>query len=213
MGNPTKEKLERMKLIKPLFAGIMAMVVAAGFALSAQATEISGTIGFTDPAGGTVTTVAGTTTIHLNTGATVNFGTDTYSSIPVGTSATFSDIAFTGSGLSSTLTAPVIPAWLVVSGANNFSFDLTSLFSTSMGVLGGVHSFTLSGSGIAHATGFEDTNAVFSLQGTGTGPVTFTIFQSSTTAVPGVPDSGSAVALLGLGFAAVEALRRKVRAS
>ena len=202
-----------MKLIKPLLASLTAMVVAAGFAISAQATQISGTIGFTDPNGGTVTTVLGTTTVHLNSGATVNLGTDTYSSIALGTSATFGDIAFTGSGLSSTLTGPVIPAWLVVSGANNFSFDLTDLFSTSMGVMSGVHSFTLNGSGVAHATGFEDTNAVFSLQGTGTGEVTFTIFQSSTTAVPGVPDGGSTVALLGLAFGAVEALRRKVRAS
>jgi VPDSG-CTERM motif len=202
-----------MKLMKPLLASLTAMVVAAGFALSAQATQITGTIGFTDPNGGTVKTVSGTTTVHLNTGATVNFGTDTYSTILNGTSATFKDIAFTGSGTSSTLTASVTPAWLVVSGANNFSFDLTSLFSTSMGVMSGVHSFTLSGSGVAHATGFEDTNAVFSLQGTGSGAVTFTIFQASTTAIPGVPDGGSAVALLGLGLVAVEALRRKVRAS
>ncbi len=202
-----------MKLSAPFKTLACAAIAMAGLLSSAQATQISGTIGFTDPAGGTVTTVAGTTTVHLNVGATVNFGTDTYSSIPMGTSATFNDVVFTGSGLSSTLTGSVIPAWLVVSGANNFSFDLTNLFSTSMGVFGGVHSFTLNGSGVAHATGFDDTNAVFSLQGTGTGAVTFTIFQSSTTAVPGVPDSGSAVALLGLGFVAVEALRRKVRAS
>jgi hypothetical protein len=202
-----------MKLIKPLLASLTAMVVAAGFALSAQATQISGTIGFTDPNGGTVNTLAGTTTVHLNSGATVNFGTDTYSTILNGTSATFNDIVFTGSGTSSSLTGPVIPAWLVVSGANNFSFDLTNLFSTSMGVAFGVHSFTINGSGVAHATGFDDTNAVFSLQGTGSGSVTFTIFQASTTAIPGVPDGGSAVALLGLGLVAVEALRRKVRAS
>ena len=57
----------------------------AGLLSSAQATQISGTIGFTDPNGGTVTTVVGTTTVHLNSGATVNFGTDTYSTIAMGT--------------------------------------------------------------------------------------------------------------------------------
>ena len=202
-----------MKLSTPFKTLAGAAIAMAGLLSSAQATQISGTIGFTDPNGGTVSTLAGTTTVHLNSGATVNFGTDTYSTILNGTSATFNDIAFTGSGTSSTLTGSVIPAWLVVSGANSFSFDLTSLFSTSMGTMFGVHSFTINGSGVAHATGFEDTNAVFSLQGTGSGSVTFTIFQASTTAIPSVPDGGSAVALLGLGFVAVEALRRKVRAS
>ena len=42
-----------MKLIKTLIASLAAMVIAGGFALSAQATLINGTIGFTSAANAT----------------------------------------------------------------------------------------------------------------------------------------------------------------
>jgi len=40
--NPQKEIGKNMKIIKPLIAGVAAMVIAGGFALSAQATLITG---------------------------------------------------------------------------------------------------------------------------------------------------------------------------
>ena len=73
----------------------------------------------------------------------------------------------------------------------------------------GTSGLSLMGDGVAHITGFENTEAIFALEATGT-HLSFAILQPSNTAVPGVPDSGSAVALLGIGLLAVEGLRRKL---
>ncbi len=197
-----------MKLIKPLLAGLAAIVVASGLAVSAHATQITGTIGFTSASGSTGGSVAaaggGNFTINFNNPMQVNFGTDDYLGT-VGSSVNFA--SFTFNGTTGALLAPNIPEWTFTIGATTYSFDL---LSTS----GAFHSGTpnalaLMGEGTAHITGFEDTFATFSLQGTGTG-FTFTILQASNTAVPVVPDSGSAVALLGFGLIALEGLRRKL---
>ena len=61
-----------MKLIKTLMAGLAAMVIAGGFALSAQATPITG---------------------MLNIAGTANFNT---TSLTTASSATFSDVNSVG---------------------------------------------------------------------------------------------------------------------
>lgn len=69
-------------------------------------------------------------------------------------------------------------------------------------------SFT--GSGIAHADGFDDTPASWSLQGAGTN-FAFRISTSTATAVGAVPEGGTTMALFGIGLAVVLFLRRQLR--
>jgi hypothetical protein len=211
-----------MKLIKPLIAGLAAMVIGAGFALSAQATLINGTIGFSSatnfPNGGagSVTQVGSNTTIHFNNPLSVDFGTLNFNGTQ-GSDVTFTDFTFSGSGTSATLVGgPVIPLWTFsigpVGSQTTYSFDLQSLVSAMFGVTGGNNMFDLSGEGIVHITGFEDTLATFSIHGNGPN-LSFDIIQAGNHANgEAVPDAGSAVSLLGLGLLGLEVLRRKLTA-
>jgi hypothetical protein len=199
-----------MKLIKPLLAGLIAIVVVSGIAVSAHATQINGTIGFTSAAGSSGGSASvdgsGNVTIHFNNPLHVNFGTDDYSTT-VGSAVNFASFTFDSGG---NLLSPNVPEWTFTVGTTVYSFDLLSL-STASFHTGSPNALAVMGEGTAHITGFDDTFATFSLQGTGRG-FTFTILQASNTAVPNVPDSGSAVALLGLGLVALEGLRRKLAA-
>jgi|SRR5438552_12890045 len=199
-----------MKLIKTLIASLAAMVIAGGFGISAQATQISGTIGFTSAAnssgGSIVNNGGGSFTLNFNNPMTVNFGSDDYTGT-VGATTDFHSITFTNGG---GLTSPNVPEWTFAVGGKTYSFDLLSL-STAVFANGKASGLTLMGDGVAHITGFEDTNAIFALEATGT-HLTFAILQPSNTAVP-APDGGSTLVLLGVGLVAVEALRRKLNFS
>jgi len=197
-----------MKLTKSLVASLTAIVVASGFALSAHATQINGTVGFTSApnssGGALVNNGGGSFTLNFNNPLHVNFGTDDYAGVPIPTDVNFTSITFqNGGGLTSTNT----PLWTFTVGATTYSFDLDSL-STATFHNGNPSALTLMGDGIAHITGFEDTHAIFALEATGN-HLTFAILQPSNTAVP-TPDAGSALALLGIGLVAVEGLRRKL---
>jgi hypothetical protein len=194
-----------MKTSKILLAIAAAMVLGLGVA---QATQINGTVGFTSAAnttGGFVTQSGGNTTVNFNNPLHVDFGTDDYATVPVGTDVTFASITFDGSGH---LTSTNVPEWTFTVGMTTYSFDLLSLSAASFHS-GNPNALALVGEGTAHITGFADTFATFALQGTGKG-FTFTILQASNTAVP-TPEGGSALALLGLGLVAVEGLRRKLK--
>ena len=199
-----------MKLIKPLLAGLTAVVVASGLAISAQATQISGTIGFTSAPNTTASFLTnnggGSFTLNFSNPMHVNFGSDDYLGVPIPTDTNFAPITFTnGGGLTSTNS----PEWTFTVGSTTYSFDLLSLMTATYHVnSNGTSALTLMGDGIAHITGFEDTPAIFALEATGT-RLSFAILQPSNTAVP-APDSGYALALLGIGLVAVEALRRKL---
>lgn len=203
-----------MKISKSMLAVLATGVLSCGFlSQQAQAVQIDGTVGFTSApnmSGGSASRMGGTTSIHFNNPMFVDFGTDNYSGT-IGQPVKFTDFSFTGSGTSAALSSgAVVPEWTFTAGATTYSFDLLSLTSGTF-TKGNPNALSLQGMGIAHITGFEDTNASFSLQGTGKG-FTFTILQASTTATPSsVPDGGSAVALLGFAMAAVEGLRRKIR--
>lgn len=207
---PFKGSIGNMKLIKSLVAGLTAIVVASGLAVSAQATQINGTVGFTSApnssGGSLVNNGGGSFTLNFNNPLHVNFGTGDYNTIPtlVGSDVTFTPITFTnGGGLTSTNT----PLWTFTANGMTYSFDLLSL-STATFHNGNPSALTLMGDGIAHITGFEDTKAIFAVEATGN-HLTFAILQPSNTAVP-TPDAGSALALLGIGLVAIEGLRRKL---
>jgi len=199
-----------MKTSKILLAITAATVLGLG---AVQATQISGTVGFTSAAnttGGTFTpALGGGGTVNFNNPLHVNFGTDDYGTVPVGTDATFTSITFDSSG---NLTSTNVPEWTFTVAGTTYSFDLLSLSAASFHS-GNPNALALMGEGTAHITGAinrDDTLATFALQGTGKG-FTFTILQASNTAVPNVPEGGSALALLGLGLIAVEGLRRKFK--
>jgi hypothetical protein len=189
---------------------IVSITLGVAATPQARATQISGTIGFSSAphlTGGHVGQSGGTTTVTFNNPMQVDFATDDYTGT-VGSAVNFNPISWTGSGASAVLTSSNSPEWSFNIGLTTYSFDLTHLTSASFGP-GNPNALALSGEGVAKITGFEDTFATFSLQGTGKG-LTFTILQASNTAVPNVPDSGSALVLLGLGLVAIEALRTKL---
>jgi hypothetical protein len=196
-----------MKTSKILLAILAATVLGLG---AANATQINGTVGFTSAAnttgGSFVPDGSGGGTVNFNNPLHVNFGTDDYSTVPVGTAADFASITFDSAG--HLVGGGNIPEWTFTVGSTVYSFDLLSLQSASFHS-GNPNALALMGQGTAHITGFDDTFATFALQGTGKG-FTFTILQASNTAVPNVPEGGSGLALLGLGLIAVEGLRRKL---
>jgi hypothetical protein len=214
-------KGKTMKLSKTLLA-IVAAVASVGLLSSANATLINGTIGFSSadnfPGGGagSVTQAGGNTTIHFNNPLSVDFANLDFNGTQ-GSDVTFTDFTYSGTGTGATLVGgPIVPLWTFsigpVGSQTTYSFDLHQLVSAVFGVTGGNNMFDLSGEGIVHITGFEDTLATFSIHGNGPN-LTFDIIQAGNHANgEAVPDAGSAVSLLGLGLLGVEVLRRKLTA-
>lgn len=138
---------------------------------------IDGAIQFFGSANASGPSVGPPVTIHFTNPWHSLAGTADYSSVPFGTSTAFADFTFSGDGTAVTLFGPVT-LWSFTFGGANYSFDLLSL--TNGHAADGSMSFT--GEGVAHITGFADTPANFSLQGSGNG-FQF-VLSSSTTAVP-----------------------------
>jgi len=184
-----------MKLIKTLRAGLAAMVIAGGFALSAQATPITG---------------------MLNIAGTANFNT---SSLTTASSATFSDVIVlggnTGDFAGFAVGTPVVMAsytfdpstitnglWSV----NGFTFNLLSSTVVSRSAT----FLSVTGTGIITGpAGFDATPGVwaFSTQNAGGHPHDTFSFSANTTV--GVPDGGMTLALLGAGLMGLAAFRAK----
>ena len=188
--------LFRSKLLNTVVAALSAAFLASALTPSASAIPINGTITFSPPdpsTFGTVTTAGGTTTVAFPTPMLVQTTTGDYNPVALGSTATFTNFSFTGSGAASNLVGAPITVWTV----GGFSFQLNSLTSTVVPASGTLGAFSILGTGVATGAGFEDTLGTFSLSGTGVSPQ-FT-FQASTSAVgQRVPDGGATVALLGL---------------
>ncbi len=99
---------------------------------------------------------------------------------------------------------PITPLWTFMSAGSTFSFDLTALTSI---LQPGDDTLTLKGTGTLHITNFTDTAGTWIFTANQFSD-TFS-FSSSNGAVP---DSGSAVALLGIALAGIEGVRRALRA-
>ena len=127
-------------------------------------------------------------------GATGDFA----AAIPTGTEA---DMAHPWTFSPSTPTAPL---WNVV--AFGFSFDLTSILSVTKQ---GDNFLNVLAAGIVHATGFDDTAALFSFtvnNPDGKTHLTYS-FANATVTVP-TPDGGTTVMLLGAALGALGMARR-----
>jgi hypothetical protein len=180
------------------------------FCQQAGANQINGSVLFSGTATASGDSGPGTTTISFtNPSWTVVSGLGDYSTF--GTPATFAAFSFTGTGTGATLSGPGMPQGTFTFGTPTltFSFDLLALVSGT--TTGGT--MAISGTGIAHITGFDDTPASWALEGSGHN-FTFDLLSASTTrSVPGTPDGGSAASLLGIALVGLEALRRRLRSA
>jgi hypothetical protein len=180
---------------------VIGLVSCGLFSQQAQAVPITGGISLS----GTYVTNNG----NLNTAtsftsfpfAIVNSVSGSYTGVgtglgsPVVTMNPFSFNPFNG---------PITPLWTFMSSGSTYSFDLTVLSSR---LQPGDNSLTLKGTGTLHITNFTDTPGTWIF--TANQAVDTFSFSSSNGAVP---DSGSAVALLGIALAGIEGVRRALRA-
>ena len=148
----------------------------------------------------------GPTTITFASNWEVFAGTGDYSAVTSGTPTTFNGFTFTGDGTGASLTGTVTPQWSFVFGGNTYTFDLLVL--TSGHTESGSMAFT--GTGTAFINGGDATPANWSLESSTGSGFTFALSGSTTGTVGGVPDGGSAVALLGIALAGIEGARRLI---
>jgi opacity protein-like surface antigen len=191
-------------LTKTLLAILAAGLVSTALSThEAQATRIDGTIDFAGSVMFDSPNLANATQVMLWRDVFGNLGfsnvaatTGNFMGIPLGTQATMA----TPWIFSPSTNTPAL--WMV----GGFTFNLMSatIVDQTAEVL------NITGTGIITAAGFEDTAAswAFSTQNAG-GDHNF--FSFSANAGTGVPDGGSAVALLGMGLGVVEFIRRKLR--
>ena len=188
-------------------------LIAAGFALTAlstqeaQATKIDGRIDF---AGSVMFDAAALQNVTQVVEWRDIFGNAGFSNV-----AAFngSFVGFVNLGDQATMATPWTflpppggqPALWSVGG---FTFDLTSATVVTQNAM----FLNIRGVGTVSGNGFEDTTAhwAFTVQNAGGGTGDFFSF-SANTAAQGVPDGGSAVALLGMGLGVIEFIRRKLR--
>ena len=198
-----------MNIFKLSGAAVIASALLLGSVQQVQAipTPINGTIAFAGVA--TVGVAGPTTTITPASPWLVLGGTIDYLGT-AGALATMAPIAFTTA--TEVLTGPVIPAWTFTIGPVTYSFDLLTLASAEylVGPGGLINSAALSGTGIAHITGYLDTIATWALSGSGPTPTLTFAFETTTATGAPVPDGGVTAMLLGIAFLGVAGLRRKV---
>ena len=201
-----KENLGNMKLIKILIASLAAMVIAGGFALSAQATPITGFIQFAGSAAFDTTSLA--TATRVNTWFDV-FGNAGFSNVTAGDTGNFAVIA---PGTQAAMGTPYIfnpstptPALWSVGG---FTFDLSS----STLVKQTATELTIEGAGIVSGNGFTPTNMtwMFTTQNSSGVDQAMFSFSANSNSVGAVPDSGTTMSLLGIGLIGLELARRKL---
>lgn len=135
--------MRKLSLLTLVLIGLLAP------GLAAQAVPIAGEIHFAGLWNPTPGPGAGTATgIDFPAFTIVLAGTGDYAGL-AGTGATFTDFTFTPFGGS------VVPLWSVSSGGVDYSFDLTSVSVDFQSAT----QLTLSGTGILHITGLDDTPA------------------------------------------------------
>ena len=196
-----------MKLPKTILAVLtIGALSCALFSQQAQATATSGNINFAGSVQFNTTNLATATRVVTWFDANHNAG---FSSVVGGATGDFSGIA---AGTQATMAQPWIfnpstptPGLWSVAG---FTFDLLSstIVTQSSSFL------NITGTGIITGNGFDPTAGTWAFSVQSAGGRRLVEFSFSANANDnGVPDGGSAVALLGLALTGIEVLRRKLR--
>jgi len=124
-------------------------------------------------------------------------GTGDFAGIPAGTQATMAQPWIFNPS------TPTPGLWSV----GGFTFDLlSSTIATQNATF-----LDISGAGIVSGNGFDPTSMKWSFTTQSAGGHPLTTFSFSANSSAGVPDGGSAVALLGFSLTGIEVLRRKLR--
>jgi hypothetical protein len=195
-GKVTQIKL--MKLSKTLLALLTTGMLTCGlFSQQAQATAINGSIQFAGSAHFNTNSLATATTVLSWINAHVEAGCiGDFAGIPMNTSVTMAPPwAFNPS-------TPTPGLWSV----GGFTFNLLS----STIVTQNASFLSITGTGIVSGNGFDPTAMAWSVTTQSSGGRLRTTFSFSANG-DAVPDSGSAVALLGLALTGLEVLRRKLK--
>jgi hypothetical protein len=171
------------KLLTLALCGLSVLALSS----TAQAAAITGEIHFAglwQPLGGSGTATA--TGVDFGSGfQIVLVGTDDFAAVPAGTGASFQNFTFAPFPGS----VPVVPLWSFSDGGVDYSFDLTAVnvaFQSATEI-------ALRGSGILHATGFDDTAADWDFTGN-SGSVLFSFSADNVVPEP------TTIGLLGLGL-------------
>jgi hypothetical protein len=183
----------------------LASVTAVAFALtqSIQATPVVGAIGFTGRVSYDTTSAGTATEVTSWVKSTVNGTSGSFTSVANGTATTFSSSVWkfvTGT--------PITSFWSV----GGYTFELLSSYI----VYQGNGALVVDGTGIVSGNGYSDTTLSWSFTSqdpaTTSSPDTWTISASANSLPASVPDGGATVILLGIAFAGVALLRRKLTA-
>ncbi|HEV2211314.1 MAG TPA: hypothetical protein VG167_21325 [Verrucomicrobiae bacterium] len=185
---------------------VMRLVVGAAAlasVLAVQAVPITGSIGFeglaTENPGQTAFTGFSNLLGTPGSAPTVLTALGDYSSVPMGTAAIWTPFTFNPPA------ASVTPLWAFTIGTTVYSFDSTSMSVTYPGGF-----VNISGTGIAHITGFQDTYGTWTVTTTPGEGLTFTFGASTDTGGQGVPDGGMTVLLLGAALSGLALLRKQL---
>lgn len=170
--------------------------IAAAMALPAYATPIIGSINFTGQVNLTGGATFATATFIDFTSGQVGYGDGTYTGT-ASTTTNFTDFSF-----GSFPAAGVLPLWSFTKAGTTYSFDLKT-------VAVDVHtskSLGLSGFGVLHATGFDDTFGTWNFTTQSSkGSLANLSFSADNADVP----EPSSIALLAAGLFGISVMRRK----
>ena len=184
-----------MKLIKTLMAGLAAMVIAGGFALSAQANPITGMLNIAGTANFNTSSLLTTGSATFTDVIVLGGNTGDFAGFAVGTPVVMASYTFDPSTITNGL-------WSV----NGFTFNLlTSTVDQRSATF-----LSVSGTGIITGPpGFDPTPGVwaFTTQNAGGGPHDTFSFSANTTVA--APDGGMTLTLLGAALLGLAAFRAK----
>jgi hypothetical protein len=187
-----------MKPIKTLMAGLAAMVIAGSFALSAQATPITGMLNIAGTADFNTNSLLTASSATFSDVLVLGGNTGTFAGFAVGTPVVMASYTFDPSTITNGL-------WSV----NGFTFNLlTSTVEQRTATF-----LSVSGTGIITGPpGFDPTPGdwAFTSQNAGGHPHDTFSFSANTSSTA-VPDGGMTLALLGAGLMGIAAFRAKFR--
>jgi hypothetical protein len=187
-----------MKPIKTLMAGLAAMVIAGSFALSAQATPITGMLNIAGTADFNTNSLLTASSATFSDVLVLGGNTGTFAGFAVGTPVVMASYTFDPSTITNGL-------WSV----NGFTFNLLSSTVEQRTAT----FLSVSGTGIITGPpGFDPTPGdwAFTSQNAGGHPHDTFSFSANTSSTA-VPDGGMTLALLGAGLMGIAAFRAKFR--